>query len=160
MAGTDGRLRAFANHAQYVADGYDPSQLIEVGGLTDFSFVRGTPASAPALRADGALVVAPNHRMYVLAGGMAFAIYNRSELAAIGRVDHARLVRGSVPESWRVALPVRGVLFTVFGRGVFVSYEGALYGPASAARLSYGGYVVARAIPVPGTEGLRTIRTA
>jgi hypothetical protein len=52
-------------------------------------------------------------------------------------VDHARLVRGSVPDWRRVALPVKGVLFMVLGRGVFVSYGGALYGPAGAARLSY-----------------------
>ena len=131
-AGTDGRLRAFRNHTQYLAGGYDPSQLIEVGGPTCLSFTRGTPASAAALRADGALVVAPNHVDYVMAGGRAFGIATRSELVAIVSLDHARLLKSSVPVPWRVALPVSGPC-SGFSTETSSSPTGVvLYGPASA----------------------------
>ena len=160
VAGTDGRLREFANRAQYLAKGYDPAQLIEVGGLTGLSFARGTPPSAPVLRADGALVVAPNHATYVLAGGRAFRIATRSELVVIVSIDHARLVKSSVPRWWQEALPVKGTLLRVPGRGVFVSSGGVLYGPASSSRLLEDGYLAARAVPVATTAGLETRKTA
>jgi hypothetical protein len=160
VAGGDGRLRAFPSRAQYLADGYDPAQVIEVGGPTDLSFTRGAPARAPALRADGALVVAPDHGVYVIAGGRAFGIATYSEHAAIARLDHARMLRSSVPTWWRLALPANGVLFRVPGRGVFVSYGGVLYGPASAAQLSADGYRAAEALPLPGMGGLASRRTA
>ena len=159
VAGTDGRMRAFTNHAQYLADGYDPAQLLEVGGLTGLSFARGAPASAPALRADGALAVAPNHVVYVMAGGRAFRIASRAELVAIVRLDHARLVKSPVPAWWQAVLPVRGTLFRVFGGNIFVSYGGALYGPAGAALLSRDGYRAARALPVPTIAGLEVHHT-
>jgi hypothetical protein len=159
IAGTDGKLRA-RSHAQYLAAGYDPSQLIEVGGLTDLSFAKGAPSSAVALRADGALFVTPSRVDYVMAGNKAFAFTTHAELLATMALDHARMLSRSITASWRMAVPVNGTLFRVHNRGVFVSYGGVLYGPVSAARLSADGYLSARAVPVPSTAGLRTRATA
>jgi hypothetical protein len=153
-----GELYGFAGPAQFVADGYDPGQVITVPSLGGMAVsptsagANGSAATALATAANGAIVDSGG-TYYVFAGGRAFGVPSAAALRSIEATDAARPLAGPVGPGLTGAPVADGTLLSVDG-AVYVSYGGLLYPFKSVPQLEADGYGGTAPVAVPSTGGL------
>ncbi len=160
VQGTDGALHGFASLHQFLSGGFDPALVVSLGSLGNAP-VSALSAGAAHLDAlstasDGALVIS-GHTWYVLAGGRAFGIPTPGQLLALRQADGAEPVAGNLSASELAAPPADGVLVSVTAAGVYVAYQGQLFGFKTMSQLLADGYGGSAAVPVPGPGGLPVV---
>ncbi len=160
VQGTDGALHGFASLHQFLSGGFDPALVVSLGSLGNAP-VSALSAGAAHLDAlstasDGALVIS-GHTWYVLAGGRAFGIPTPGQLLALRQADGAEPVAGDLSASELAAPPADGVLVSVTAAGVYVAYQGQLFGFKTMSQLLADGYGGSAAVPVPGPGGLPVV---
>ena len=108
-----------------------------------------TRVTALSTQADGAIVLSA--QTYVFAAGTAFALPAPGDLAQLRTTDAAAALTGTVGQAETDAPLASGVLLSVAGQGVYVTYQGQLFPFSSMAQLAAEGYGGTAAVPVPAS---------
>jgi hypothetical protein len=153
VAGPGGELYGFASPRQFLGGGFDPALVVTVTGLGNLpvsaSSAGATHITALSTQADGAIVF--SGQTYVFAAGAAFVVPAAGDLAQLRTTDAAAALTGTVGQAETNAGLANGVLMSVNGRGVYVTYQGQLFPFTSMAQLAAEGYGGTAAVPVPAS---------
>jgi hypothetical protein len=153
VAGTDGELHGFASPHQFLGGGFDPALVVTVAGLSNApvsaSSAGASHITALSTQADGAIVF--SGQTYVFAAGAAFALPVPGDLAQLRATDEATALTGTIGQAESDAALASGVLLSVSGQGVYVTYQGELFPFSSMAQLAAEGYGGTAAVPVPAS---------
>jgi hypothetical protein len=153
VAGPGGELYGFASPRQFLGGGFDPALVVTVPGLGNLpvsaSSAGADRVTALSTQADGAIVLSA--QTYVFAAGTAFALPAPGDLAQLRTTDAAAALTGTVGQAETDAPLASGVLLSVAGQGVYVTYQGQLFPFSSMAQLAAEGYGGTAAVPVPAS---------
>ncbi|HTT91596.1 MAG TPA: hypothetical protein VMF65_18725 [Acidimicrobiales bacterium] len=153
VAGPSGELYGFASPRQFLGGGFDPALVVTVPGLGNLPVSASTAGAsritALSTQADGAIVF--SGQTYVFAAGAAFVLSAPGDLAQLRTTDEAAVLTGTVGQTETPAPLASGVLLSVAGQGVYVTYQGQLFPFSSMAQLAAEGYGGTAAVPVPAS---------